>query len=913
MRPNYFSQQIYRLISELGAETEEVKSRDSSNRIWAIYEDTLDGDHKIVNDKIHDFFDRVLRLNNTFLTKGTVDIPLIYGSMARYFSLTKILHDCLTRYFRAMDLGRTEEEQSNNLNKVRKDFSTSCVEIKKIILDVAVSIMSPEYPGMDQETRRILKDRDEIFSDLSNLKEQFVGFIDNLRTWNRYFWDVRKSESLLETIRHDIKFFKDSAGQTRGDLLMNLQIYVDLGMPHELPSLKKTFYRHPNEDIRRINKEIMFLHKLFPDNDFLTFSSRSTLSKLINMHGEKFLNLVNCTARLRSYTDQIKLNYAQILENYDAFEWFYMDYSYVLKVPGECGSCDSGSLYSTQTRHQRLREWSLIERRLNFIRVKDHIKEIEMEKTTKLNSLMDAILGKNRAISKFASLRADLVSRQLEIHGYSVSMFELQEKIKRLGEESLSLLEAPTEMQSIPPEKLFLDTIRKKVDHLKIQIEKLLELISFNEYPRIKSSAEKWIKDEKLLHKELNGIRKKLKGIQNKITPLNLDDVWDRLNTMNQDLRKVYNDLKPKTGKNKVIKRSTIIHDLLDSDTQKDINDQLIKVRDVIYDTHRSITEIDRRINEYKLSYREHADYLTSLDNIKSNYDQGVTNLLQSTPHLNRLELLQSQVFLNISEAEKNARDFLEHGGRLIISSPVLNSLQELHSVTTPSHPLLGDGLIFTLGQRSKPIAEIKPLIPPADIEVATRLFESLFEALIEFADEKWIDDNKKFLQKICFSIHWCSLAPVQGEGDYRSVLKCIDENTNLLYRRLKHGRLSSSEGYAFVLVAEKFKKDLVVLLEMIIQGLVKKPHSLANMSRKRAVVSIINALNENERYKLDKSLLASHSFAASLFQEPDPLRDVDRLLNLYNHDFLHCLQQESREEEESEEKRCDIAKNSIE
>lgn len=85
MRPNYFSQQIYQLISELGAETEEVKSRDSSNRIWAIYEGSLDGDHKIVNDKIHDFFDRVLRLNNTFLTKGTVDIPLIYGSMSRYF------------------------------------------------------------------------------------------------------------------------------------------------------------------------------------------------------------------------------------------------------------------------------------------------------------------------------------------------------------------------------------------------------------------------------------------------------------------------------------------------------------------------------------------------------------------------------------------------------------------------------------------------------------------------------------------------------------------------------------------------------------------------------------------------------------------------------------------------------------
>ena len=187
-----------------------------------------------------------------------------------------------------------------------------------------------------------------------------------------------------------------------------------------------------------------------------------------------------------------------------------------------------------------------------------------------------------------------------------------------------------------------------------------------------------------------------------------------------------------------------------------------------------------------------------------------------------------------------------------------------------------------------------------------------MFEALIKFADEKWIDDNKKSLQKICFSIHWCSLAPIHREGDYRSVLRCIDENTNLLYRRLKHGRLSSSEDYALVLVAEKFKKDLVVLLEIFIQGLAKKPHSLANMSRKRAVVSIINALNKNEKYKLDKSLLASNSIAASLFQGPDPLRDVYRLLNLYNHDFLHCLQQESRVEEESEEKRCDIEKNLI-
>ena len=43
-------------------------------------------------------------------------------------------------------------------------------------------MMSTEYPGMDQGTQRILKDRDEIFSDLSNLKEKIVGFIDNLRT-----------------------------------------------------------------------------------------------------------------------------------------------------------------------------------------------------------------------------------------------------------------------------------------------------------------------------------------------------------------------------------------------------------------------------------------------------------------------------------------------------------------------------------------------------------------------------------------------------------------------------------------------------------------------------------------------------------------------------------------------------------
>lgn len=113
-------------------------------------------------------------------------------------------------------------------------------------------------------------------------------------------------------------------------------------------------------------------------------------------------------------------------------------------------------------------------------------------------------------------------------------------------------------MQSIPPEKLFYDIIREKVDHLEIQILNLLKLISFDEYPLIKSTAEKWMKDGEFLHKKLNGIQKKLIGMQEKITSLNLDDAGVSLNMMNHSLGEVYDVLKPKTRINKVVKRGNI-------------------------------------------------------------------------------------------------------------------------------------------------------------------------------------------------------------------------------------------------------------------------------------------------------------------------------------------------------------------
>ena len=341
-----FKQNIFELIGAL-RKPKEV-SEDLQDRIAAelyraynvilkknIYGETLNGTLKELNDN---FYYSFCEKKNKI--KSLMGNKYCRNKYARYFDYVWEFNDALYKLHTQVNV----ESSDSDINKLYEDCDAWLRCLIAVIVKVKQDILesNSEFPNptSSESILSIGEDIEESFKSLpmeilESLQMEINEIAASKRILIQIFNDVGETKRSLNQIRDKYKKLKTRMGQQRREILENLKLYVEFGVPKELASIDLT------QEHFELDQE---LHELSRDiSEYREDKKR---------YEKRLREIKKRIGALEVHVKDINQQKELIEKGYDKFECYYVPYANVLPVRG----------FSSRSRHQQLYDWSTKER-----------------------------------------------------------------------------------------------------------------------------------------------------------------------------------------------------------------------------------------------------------------------------------------------------------------------------------------------------------------------------------------------------------------------------------------------------------------------------------------------------------------------------------------------------------------------